>query len=59
MIMTVIYTIAILVGFFVNTFAASALLYQQIMCGLDTAHKALLAVYLFNMIFFGAVLIVH
>lgn len=56
---TIIYNIAILVGFFATGGAVSVLGYQQFTAGLDNAHKAILAVILFCFLFFAAVLIVH
>lgn len=59
MMTTIIYNMAILIGFFVNLFATLALSYQQFAGGLDNEHKALFALVVFNLIFFALQLIVH
>ena len=59
MMTTIIYNMAVLIGFFVNLFATLALGYQQFAGGLDDEHKALFALVAFNLIFFASVLIVH
>lgn len=55
----IIYTIAVLIGFFANTALTALLGYQFFTVGLDNTHKGILAGVFFNLIFFAAILIIH
>lgn len=54
-----IFTMATLLGFFVNTIMAIVFGYQLYSVGLDNAHKAIFAGILFSLAFFAAILIFH